>query len=170
MLIWSKNSRLILRGNLIPTLECLIDVPPPQINFSIPPRSLFPPPSPPSLINYWGKFSTRVWNDILMVTFFARSQKEWPVCSLFCFATSCKDVNTIFRFFSTLDILIPTINSPPPLHLLIIGESFQPRQTFWNNTLMLTFWQSCKSSDPSKCVLFCKFLQRSQRVVFCFLS
>ena len=54
-------------------VPCLIDIPP-LIDFSIffPPRTFFFHPPPPPLINYWGKFSTRVWNDILMLTFFAK--------------------------------------------------------------------------------------------------
>ena len=43
--------------------------------------------------------------------------------------------------------------SPPPstspVCLLIIRESFQPRRTFWNNILMLTFLWSCKKSNLS---------------------
>ena len=37
-------------------------------------------------------FSTRVWNDILMLTFFWISQKEWPICRVFCFASSREEV------------------------------------------------------------------------------
>ena len=32
--------------------------------------------------------------------FFAISQKEWLVCSVFCFASSCKEANTVFCFVS----------------------------------------------------------------------
>ena len=56
-----------------------------------------------------------------------------------------------FAILSIQDILIPTP------HLLIIGESFQIRQTFWNNLLMLSFWQSRKKNVP----IF---------IVFCFVS
>ena len=56
-----------------------------------------------------------------------------------------------FAILSIQDILIPTP------HLLIIGESFQIRQTFWNNLLMLSFSQSRKKNVP----IF---------IVFCFVS
>ena len=56
-----------------------------------------------------------------------------------------------FAILSIQDILIP---AP---HLLIIGESFQIRQTFWNNLLMLSFSQSRKKNVP----IF---------IVFCFVS
>ena len=95
-----KFKRVILRRSLGPSLECLIDNrrPPPLINFSIffysehsffpphtpppPPPNSPPPPPPhsPSLINYWGKFSSQVWNDILMVNFLqSRKRSDPPV-------------------------------------------------------------------------------------------
>ena len=82
VLIWSKNSRVILRRNLVPALECLIDVPP-LIHFSIffHPDNFFSTPSipfPTRLINYWGKLN---------------------VCSVFCFASLRKEANTAFCFY-----------------------------------------------------------------------
>ena len=57
-----KFKRVILRRNLVPTLECLIDVhfPVNYLFYFFPSgASLFHPSLPP-LINYWGKFSSRV--------------------------------------------------------------------------------------------------------------
>ena len=62
-----------------------------------------------------------------------------------------------------------TLLNPPSL--LMIGESFQPRKTFWNKIVMLNFLRSCKKKLP-RCFVFCfcKFVWRSQQIVFCFVS
>ena len=39
--------------------------------------------------------------------------------------------------------------------LLIIGESFQSRQTFWKNILMLIFLRSCKKMEWPISSVFC---------------
>ena len=86
-----KFKRVILRQNLVlPALECLTDnLPPPAlIDFPIffHPEHLFSPLPPlfPPLINYLGKFSTRVWSDILMLTFLlSRKRSDPPACVFF---------------------------------------------------------------------------------------
>ena len=55
----------------------------------------------------------------------------------------------IFRF-----LFSPRIFLFQPPRLLIIGESFKPRKTFWNNILMLTFLRSRKRNDLA-CIVFC---------------
>ena len=42
-----------------------------------------------------------------MLTFFAISQKEWPVCSLFCFISPCKEASTLC-FVLQVNIKNPT--------------------------------------------------------------
>ena len=76
--------------------------PPLLINFSIffhPGHSYYNP----STINYWGKFPTET-NFLKQYTcadLFAISQKEWPICSQFCFVSLCKEASTL-RFPSDL--------------------------------------------------------------------
>ena len=77
---------------MVPTLEYLIDVPPPEHSFSTPSRQLN---------NYLGKISTRFWNDILMLNFL-RSRKRNDPSVVFCFAGSCKEANIVFCFVSCI--------------------------------------------------------------------
>ena len=48
-------------------------------------------------INYWGKFpfQTNVLKQYTYAAIFAISQKERPICILFCFLSSCKEANTL---------------------------------------------------------------------------
>ena len=82
------------------TLGCLIDSPPPLINFLI----FFHPGHPcsnPPPINYWGKFpnQTNFLKQYTYADFFAISQKERPVCSVFYFVSSCKEAKTFCFIF-----------------------------------------------------------------------
>ena len=58
---------------------------PPLINFLIFffTQNIVLPPLSPLLINYWGKFSTRVWNDILILTYLWPCKRSEP--SVVCF-------------------------------------------------------------------------------------
>ena len=90
------NSLLKVPG----TLGCLLDCPPPLINFLI----FFHPGhsySNPLPINYWGKFpnQTNFLKQYTCADFFAISQKERPVCSVFYFVSSCKEAKTFCFVF-----------------------------------------------------------------------
>ena len=105
-----KFKRVILRWNLVrrsPPSSLLI-------NFSIflHPEHSFSSPSPPStaLINYCGKFSTRVWNDILMLTFLQSRKRSGPsvvwfvlqVNAKFFFVSYYKEANLIANWWHHL--------------------------------------------------------------------
>ena len=51
----------------------------------------------PSPIIYWGKFPIQrnFLKQYTYANFYAISQKERPVCSVFCFVSSCKEANTL---------------------------------------------------------------------------
>ena len=91
-----KFKRTIIRQNLVPTLECLIDVPP-LINLSI---------FSHLLINYWRKFSTRVWNDILVLTFSQSRKRSDP--SVMCFALQVRAKKPTQCFVLWVSIKKPT--------------------------------------------------------------
>ena len=88
----------------MPTLECLKDVPP-LSNFPIffqpehspPPLHPHPPPTP--LITYWGKFSTRVWSDILMLTFLRSRKRSHPSVACFVFQVRAKKPTQCFVLY-----------------------------------------------------------------------
>ena len=81
-----KFKTIIIRQNLLPTLECLIDLPP-LINLSI--FSLV-------LINYWEKFSTRVWNDILILSFSQSRKRSDPSGTCFALQVRAKKPTQCF--------------------------------------------------------------------------
>ena len=99
-----KFKRVTLRQNLIPTFQCLIDAPSSSslINFLIffhPEHFSSTPSTSPRFIIYWGKVFNPSLKRYIYADIFAISQ-EWPVCSVFCFTSSCKEANTMFCFVS----------------------------------------------------------------------
>ena len=78
VLIWSNNSiEIILRRNLVPNVECLIDSPSANYFFDLfSHRTFFSHLRLPRLI-------TRVWHDILMLTLFRSRKRSDP--SVVCF-------------------------------------------------------------------------------------
>ena len=52
-------------------------------------------------MNYWGKFSTQT-NFLKQYTyadFFGISQREWPICNVFCFLRLFKESMTFYFVF-----------------------------------------------------------------------
>ena len=86
---------------------------------------LFQPPSappPPHHASYWGKkfpTQTKVLKQYTCVDFFAISQKEPPVCSVFCFVSLCKKANT---FIFCLEVSIEA-NLLPIIDLILQKQS-----------------------------------------------
>ena len=80
------------------------------------------------------------------------------------------DVPLLINFFIFFHLLHPypnlhTIRNPPSL--LMIGESFQLRKTFWNKILMLNFLQSCKKfCHAVLCFVFVSFFEEANRLCF----
>ena len=62
--------------------------------------------SNPSPINYWGKFPTQTnfLKQYNYASFFAISQKEWPVCTVFCFVSSWKEATNTLGFVFEVSI------------------------------------------------------------------
>ena len=102
------------------TLERLIDVYIAIFRFFPPSIFLFQPPPPMPL--YWGKkfpTQTKVLKQYTCVDFFAISQKEPPVCSVFCFVSLCKKANT---FIFCLEVSIEA-NLLPIIDLILQKQS-----------------------------------------------
>ena len=58
-----------------------------------------------------------------------------------------------------------TLLNPPSL--LMIGESFQPRKTFWNKIVMLNFLRFCKKNCHAVlCFVFVSLFEEANRLCF----
>ena len=93
-------------------------------------------------IEYSGLF-VKVSNEIYQVYFNTGVlvfSTEWFLLTLECLIGA--HANWFFNFFPSETFLFQFPR------LVIIGESFQTRQTFWNIILMLTFLWSCKRNGP----------------------
>ena len=98
------------------------------LNFFHPGHS-YPNPLP---INYWGKFPTETnfLKQYPCAEFFAISQKEWPICSGFCFVSS--------RKVSTLGFALQdSIKKPTYCQLL---TSFHRNQMFVDVFIECVAW------------------------------
>ena len=102
--------------NLVLTLRCLIDdppTPPPSANyffvFFLPEHSFS---SPLPLPTY--QLLEKVFNPSLkrytFADFFAILQKDRPVGSVFCFASQCKETNTVFFVSQYKEVNLLPIN------------------------------------------------------------
>ena len=60
--------------------------------------SIFHPP----LINYWGKFLTRVWNDILILTFLRSGKRSDPSVVCFVLQVRAKEPTQCFAFYVSI--------------------------------------------------------------------
>ena len=92
-----KLKRVILRRNLVPTLGCLIDAlssPANQFFYFFPLR-FFSTPVPPAY-ELLGKGFNPSLKGYTYADLLAISQKVWPVFSVFCFASFCKEANRFF--------------------------------------------------------------------------
>ena len=99
-----KLKRVILRRNLVPTLRCLIDA------FSIFFHSgFFSTPVPPAY-ELLGKGFNSSLKGYTYADLLAISQKVWPVFSVFCFASFCKEANRFFLIKYKEANLLPIID------------------------------------------------------------
>ena len=87
-------------------------IPHPLTTFSIffHPEHSFSTPSTP-LINYWGKFSTRVWNDILMLTFLQPCKRSDPSVVCFILQVRVKKPTQCFVYWMCCLILLMNLIS-----------------------------------------------------------